>query len=158
MRRKDREVTKKVDIEEVLKSCAVCRIAVLDGERKVPYIVPLNFGYEWKAEELKLYFHSALEGRKLELLRESPNVGFELDCGHELLKGASACAYGYAFQSIIGEGSIRILEEKSEKEEGLHAIMKHMSGGEKFSFPEKAVEAVAVLCMTCKKISCKVHK
>ena len=45
----------------------------------VPYIVPLNYGYEYADGELTFYFHSAKEGRKLEILKKNPTVCLELD-------------------------------------------------------------------------------
>ena len=44
MRRRDREITDKQDILEVMRKCDVCRIALHDGD--YPYIVPLNFGLQ----------------------------------------------------------------------------------------------------------------
>lgn len=44
MRRRDREITDKQEILEVMRKCDVCRIALHDGD--YPYIVPLNFGLQ----------------------------------------------------------------------------------------------------------------
>ena len=44
MRRKDREITDKQDILEVMRKCDVCRIALHNGD--YPYVVPLNFGLQ----------------------------------------------------------------------------------------------------------------
>lgn len=38
------------------------------------YIVPLNFGYTYEEDVLKLYFHSAGEGRKVDALAADPKV------------------------------------------------------------------------------------
>lgn len=45
MRRKDREITDICAILELVSECKVCRLAMTDGG--VPYIVPLNYGYEY---------------------------------------------------------------------------------------------------------------
>ena len=48
MRRKDREVTDLQEIEEIIKGCKVCHLAMADAGQ--PYIVPLNFGYQLESQ------------------------------------------------------------------------------------------------------------
>ena len=43
MRRKDREITERAEIEAILREAQVCRIALADDDG--PYIVPMSFGY-----------------------------------------------------------------------------------------------------------------
>ena len=50
MRRRDREITDKQDILEVMRKCDVCRIALHDGD--YPYIVPLNLGLQVENDTL----------------------------------------------------------------------------------------------------------
>ena len=57
MRRKDREITDICAILELVSECKVCRLAMTDGG--VPYIVPLNYGYEYADGALTFYFHIA---------------------------------------------------------------------------------------------------
>ena len=58
MRRKDREVTDSMKIENIISRCTCCRIGFHDdGE---VYIVPLNFGYETKGDAYIFYFHNAV--------------------------------------------------------------------------------------------------
>lgn len=120
MRRKDRELMDKKDLLAILDEADVCRIAIQAG--KAPYIVPLNFGYAWE-EKLVLYFHSANEGRKLDLLQQNNAVGFELDTGHELVKADLACNWGMKYKSIIGTGNIRFIDDETEKATALSVIM-----------------------------------
>ena len=62
MRRKDREITGRENIEPILRACKTCRVAMIaDG---APYVVPLNFGYTWDDDGLTLYFHSGLRARR----------------------------------------------------------------------------------------------
>ena len=49
MRRADREITDIVEIGEILAACDVCRIG-FGGE--IPYIVPMNFGWEERDSRL----------------------------------------------------------------------------------------------------------
>ena len=87
MRRKDREITHIHAILDLVSECRVCRLAMTDGG--VPYIVPLNYGYEYADGALTFYFHSAKEGRKLEILKKNPMVCLELDGRGELVEDAN---------------------------------------------------------------------
>lgn len=72
MRRKDREVTDRTLISGMLDMAEILHLAIKNDP--FPYIVPVNFGYEWCADELVFYFHSAKKGLKLDLLRTDPHV------------------------------------------------------------------------------------
>ena len=68
MRRKDRQINDFMEIYDIIKRCDICRIALNnDG---YPYILPLNFGVSSEDEKLTFYFHSALEGQKLQLIEK----------------------------------------------------------------------------------------
>ena len=68
MRRKGREVTDLSEIIEIMKNCDVCRLALNDDG--FPYILPLNFGMAVNGDKITLYFHSALDGYKVGLIRK----------------------------------------------------------------------------------------
>ena len=77
MRRIDREVTDKTAIEEFIKKEQILRVAFYeDGEI---YIVPVNYGYTRENDRYSFYFHGAMAGRKYELSKSGPAVGFEID-------------------------------------------------------------------------------
>ena len=59
------------------------------------------------------------EGRKVDLVRRNGWAGFELDTGYRLQGAEAACGYTAAFQSVIGEGPIRVVETAEEKRRGL---------------------------------------
>ncbi|HEX3002087.1 MAG TPA: pyridoxamine 5'-phosphate oxidase family protein [Methanoregula sp.] len=73
MRRKDREITDRAEMEAILAEAQVCRLALADGN--APYIVPLCFGYENNT----LWIHSARDGKKVELIRKNPQCCVEVD-------------------------------------------------------------------------------
>lgn len=78
MRRKDREVTDLKRIFNIVSRCSVAHVGMTDHGK--PYVVALNFGYERKGDSLILYFHSAYEGRKMEILKENPSVYVQMNC------------------------------------------------------------------------------
>ena len=121
MRRKDREVTDLQEIAKIIDKCEVIRLGLADGN--VPYIVPLNFGYEVVDDRVAFVFHSALEGRKIDMMKKNPNVCFELDCSLTILKGAVACNWGAEFESVVGYGEIKFIENDDEKKTALNLLM-----------------------------------
>jgi len=95
MRRKEKEITDNEVLHEIIRSSQVCRLGLSDGN--VPYIVPLCFGYK----DRTLYFHSAAEGKKIELIKKNPNVCFEFDHNVEVVRAEKPCSWGMKYQSII---------------------------------------------------------
>jgi len=142
MRRSQREVTQISDLRSIIDSCEVCRIAMIDNG--IPYIVPMNFGYEIDGKTLTLYFHCAKVGRKLDILNQNPNVCFEMDCSHELITAEVACEYSFKYQSIIGNGVVEFIDDLEEKQVALSHIMKKFSDKENFHFSEQAVNNITV--------------
>ncbi|MDD5987268.1 MAG: pyridoxamine 5'-phosphate oxidase family protein [Eubacteriales bacterium] len=123
MRRKDREITEHQQLLEIMQRCRVCHLA-LNDEDGFPYILPLNFGVEDHGGTIRLYFHSALEGHKLELMRRDPRASFEMDTGHDLQYFEERGYCTYAYESVIGKGRIRFLPEE-EKPKALQCLMDH---------------------------------
>ena len=155
MRRKDREVTNPEKIEQIIKKCHCCRLGFNDNGQV--YIVPMNFGCEQQEDSYVLYFHSAKEGRKIDLLLKNPNVCFELDTNYQLNEGSIACEYSARFQSIIGYGTAEIIEDAAEKKKGLCSIMKHNTGKDEWTFDDNMLNAVCVFKVVVSELSCKEH-
>jgi hypothetical protein len=87
LRRKEKEITDIKEIESIIQRSQVCRLALVDAG--LPYIVPLCFGYKNKM----LYFHSAKEGQKIDILRRNRQVCFEFDIDARARSGKTACAW-----------------------------------------------------------------
>ncbi len=155
MRRRDREIASLEEQFKILRACRVCRVAMIDAGR--PYLVPVNFGAVVEAGKITIYLHGAGEGRKWEILRRGPMVCVEADCEHALLEAETACGYGYAYASVIGEGRAELLENPAEKIRGLSIIMEHQTGRQ-FSFTEEQVYSTAVFRITLEHCSGKRRK
>lgn len=137
LRRKDKEITDSGEIEGVIKKATVCRLGLVDKDEA--YIVPVNFGYERNA----IYFHSAVEGRKVELIKRNNKVCFEIEADVGIEKtDKSNCSVKY--RSVIGKGRAYILESNEEKLRGLKSIMRQCTGGE-YSFSEERLDSVVVV-------------
>lgn len=123
MRRIEREVTSIESIFDILSRCTVIRIAMNDGER--PYIIPMTFGPEYKDGKIIIYFHSALEGHKNDLLALDSNVTVEADLYYRTEateKGITA-----KYESVIGYGKAERLSDVPDKVHGLKVILDHYS-------------------------------
>jgi nitroimidazol reductase NimA-like FMN-containing flavoprotein (pyridoxamine 5'-phosphate oxidase superfamily) len=143
MRRSDREVTGIEEKLAIIEKCKVCRLAMCDGER--PYVIPLNFGYEYADGFLTLYFHGAQEGRKINILKKNSAVCFEMDGEHELTVADKDSEYGFNFASIIGFGRLEFIEDRNDKIRGLRSLMKHQTGEDReFFFEDVRVDATMV--------------
>lgn len=142
MRRKEREVTDIKKLEKIIDACHICRVGF--ACKGHVYIVPVNFGYVCEGGAYTFYFHGAKEGRKMELIKESPMAGFEMDTGYELKTAAAACGYSAYFQSIVGQGKVSVVEDAEEKRKGLRAVMEHASGNGEWEFQDQMLEAVCV--------------
>ena len=153
MRRKDREVTEHSQLLEILDKYMVCTIALHD--EPFPYIVPMNYGYEEKDGEITIYLHCAKEGQKMDLLRKNPAIGFEIDGGHGLIGNEEKFVYSYTYESIIGAGFAKVIEDESEKKEALCAFMKHQTGKTFTEIPQAAFNAVTMIAVSVKKLSGK---
>ena len=153
MRRNDREITDKALIEQFIAKEQIIRIAFYDNGDL--YIVPLNYGYVYENDKYTFYFHGAKAGRKYELSKASPIVGFEIDGAYELLEADAACDYLAKFQSVIGTGRLSIIENNEEKIKGLNTLMNHISGKSEWDYFKEMVDAVAVFRLEVAKLSCK---
>lgn len=155
MRRKDREVTDEARIDEIISRCSCCHVGFNDGGEV--YIVPLNFGWVKREGKRYFYFHSAKEGRKIDLLSGGCEVGFEMDCGYGLHPGEAPCDCYAEFSSVIGTGHAEIVTDPEEKLLGLCSLMKQAAGRENCEFRPEMLAAVCVFRVEAEKLSCKVH-
>jgi nitroimidazol reductase NimA-like FMN-containing flavoprotein (pyridoxamine 5'-phosphate oxidase superfamily) len=118
MKKKEREITNKNTIIEILKNGKFATISMCRANE--PYIVTLSYGFD--LERNSLYFHSAKEGLKGEFLRENSNV-----CGtvmNDLGYVMNECSHKY--RSIVFWGKMVIVEDLEEKKFGFNVILNHL--------------------------------
>lgn len=152
MRRREREIIDENKIEEFIAKEQILRIAFYD-EGDI-YIVPVNYGY-LRDEKYTFYFHGAKAGRKYELAKNKPLVGFEIDGNYKLLEGERACDFSAKFQSVIGTGILSLVEDNEGKKVGLNTIMKQTTSRGEWHYCEEMLEAVAVFRLDVDKLTCK---
>lgn len=138
MRRKEKEITDKPAMEEIIRQSSVCRLALSDGD--MPYVVPLCFGYQ----DGNIYVHGSLKGKKIEMLRKNQNVCFEFDINTKAVDAEKACDWSMQYQSIIGFGKASFVTDLDEKQKALDVIMGQYSN-RAFHFPENKLKGTAVI-------------
>ena len=151
MRLSKREVRDPEALHAIVEACRTVRVGVMDDEGM--FIVPLSFGYDWAEDEdgtprLTLWLHSAGAGRKAAAFmtggEDGVTVAIEMDCEDGLITGDFACAYSFAYRSIMGTGRVLAVTERTEKAHGLARIMDHMAPGTSCAFSDAALNRVAV--------------
>ena len=153
MRRTDREITDLAAIQKFIQQESIIRIAFYD-EGDI-YIVPVNYGYLFENDKHIFYFHGAKAGRKFELTKSSPSVGFEIDGNYELLEADIACDFSARFQSVIGTGKLFLVDDFEEKIKGLNLLMKQSTRKDSWNYENKMIDGVAVFKLEAEKLSCK---
>ena len=145
MTRREKEVTDKTEIEAILDTCKYLHLGLSDDNK--PYVVTMNYGYEWDETDghLVLYIHSATTAHVLDVIEKNANCGFTMECNVIPFEGRVACQYGMAYESIMGSGTIQILEGTEERTHGLLSIMKAQTGHDDFQFDERLVSIVKVM-------------
>ena len=125
MRRKEKEISDRSEIDAIINASSVCRLAMSRDDR--PYLVPVCFRYDGRS----LYIHTAGEGRKIGCFEANNKVCFEFERDVRLKPHDSlACKWSIAFESVIGEGEITELTDPMDKQSGLNQIMLHYSDKE----------------------------
>ena len=153
MRRRDREVTDAKAIELFISKQQVIRIGFYDNGEV--YIVPVNYGYELNNGAYAFYFHGAKAGRKYELAKSQPCVGFEIDGEYSLITADKACGHSARFQSVIGNGTLAIVDDEDEKLRGLNCLMTQLTGKSGHDYSKEMLKAVAVFKLEAKQLSSK---
>jgi uncharacterized protein len=91
-----------------------------------------------------LYLHSALKGRKIDILRENSNVCVEFESHAEIVKADTPCNWGMKYQSVIGFGNAELLQNFDEKRKALNIIMRQYYD-RTFVFEDDYLKATAVI-------------
>ena len=138
MRRTDKEIGSREEINAIIRGSHVCRIAL--AMDNMPYIIPVSFGYDGES----IYIHTAKEGKKINYFKNSNNVCFEFERNVKLIGNQeNACKWTFFYESVIGFGKIHELESLEQREVGLNRIMSQYSG-KKWVFGEDPLKNIRV--------------
>lgn len=152
----ERRLIEKTLIEGILDLNKVGIIALHD--EPYPYIVPMNYGYEWQ-DELILYFHTGPGGLREELISRNPNVAVNIHCFLDRFGFQRVGNKDHDYRSVNVFGKAEILTMKNSPDEflkGMNAILKRQRSipGMK-RMPEKYENTLRILKVTAKEITAK---
>ena len=140
--KRERQITDEAQIMAILDTAKVLHLGLaVDNE---PYVVPMNYGVTMEEGKPVLYLHSALQGKKLDMIRANPRVFFEMECDLTPFAGEKPCQYGLSYSSVMGRGEARIVEDVEEKKKAMSILMKTQTGKD-FTFEDRLVSIVAVV-------------
>ena len=151
MRRKEREITSRDEIDEILHKGKVLHLALSDDDN-TPFLVPLFYAYDGTS----LYFHSAKAGTKIEIMKKNNKVCFEVSIDNGIVESDMACDFEAAHRTVIGFGTVEFVEEESEKIAVLNSIVAQFTD-KKFEFPKGNLNATAVIRINIVSIKWKKH-
>lgn len=135
MRRKDREITDLNTIYDILERCDTINLGMNGGV--APYVIPMTFACELEDGKIVIYFHSALGGRKWDILNSDPNVCVEAHLYYkteEVIGGITA-----RYESVIGTGVAQKVETNEEK---VYAFKKMLDHYKHSGFPAESCDGL----------------
>ena len=135
MRRTDREQSREFALA-LIDRCQYGVAALSTGE-DTPYCLPLSL----VRVDNRLYFHCAKQGRKLDLLRQNPRVGFTAYVDVRILREKATTA----FRSVYGTGTAVIVEDPEEKRAALDAVTVRFKSLCPRPAPDSMLRRVAVI-------------
>jgi len=127
LRRKDKEIIEDVELKAILKEAKYVTLSMSLGDE--PYLATLSHGYN--EEQSCIYFHSALEGKKVEILKANPRVWGQalIDDGYQ----QGSCDHLYRTTQF--RGRVTFVDDQKEKENALRLMIRHLD-----DHPEKIIE------------------
>ena len=140
--KRERQITDEAQILHILDTAKILHLGLCADN--VPYVVPMNYGYTHEDGKLVIYLHSAVRGKKLDMIRANPKVFFEIDCDLVPFESELPCQYGLAYSSVMGKGIARIVDDVEEKKKAMSILMKTQTGKD-FTFEDRLVSIVAVI-------------
>lgn len=149
MRRNERKIANRLEIDKIINESDVCRIAF--ANENTPYIIPVSFGYDGKS----IFIHTAKNGRKIDFIKANNLICFEFDIDVKTIEDKDVpCKWTSVYKSVIGYGKMIELMEYKEQENAINQIMLHYSGKE-WKFDERMLKSVKLWKIEIDEISGK---
>jgi uncharacterized protein len=150
MRRQDREITDRTEIDAIIRAAKVMHLALADNN--IPFLVPVFFSYDGTA----LFFHSASAGTKIDIMKRNNNVCFEISIDHGIIASDKACDFEAQHRTVIGFGKAVFVTDEAEKLKALKGIVAQFSD-KKFEYPQRNLDCTAVIRIDVESIKGKKH-
>jgi len=150
---KHRTLTNTAEIEEIIRKCQACHVAMTGGDGK-PYLVTMNFGYR----DGTVYLHSSQAGRKIDILKNHPEVCIGFSTDYELRSQSAdvACSYSMKYRSVVISGKVEFISDEPGKIRALDIVMSNYSP-RKFLYNPPSLKEVCCWKVKAEKIECRVY-
>lgn len=146
--RRFKQLLSQEETKRILTGSSSGVLSLVDAEG-LPYGVPLSFAYDGIRS---LYFHSAVNGHKVEAIQAHPQVSFCIIAQDEV-KPEEFTTY---FRSVIAQGPLVIVNEPEEVLKGLRLLGdKYAPGIDSSAEIAKGLSHVLVLKMEIENITGK---
>ena len=139
MRRKEQEIHDKAVLDNIFQNGQICRIGIKGDE--FPYIVSVNYGYK----DNTVFFHSACEGQKIEMLKENPNVCVQIDIDISIEETEVPCNWSTKYKSVIGFGKAIFVNDMEEKKSALDIIVRHYKKDIEENYPYSNLDKLCII-------------
>jgi nitroimidazol reductase NimA-like FMN-containing flavoprotein (pyridoxamine 5'-phosphate oxidase superfamily) len=100
-----------------------------------------------------LFFHSAKQGKKIDMIKKNNRVCFEIDINTNIIDTGVPCNWKNSYSSVIGFGKAEIIENFNEKLNALNTIIDHYSPGTIYKFPKENVSKTAIIKIEIEEIT-----
>jgi nitroimidazol reductase NimA-like FMN-containing flavoprotein (pyridoxamine 5'-phosphate oxidase superfamily) len=137
-------------IRDILDKAEVLWLALVDEDG--PYSVPVNFA----ENDGLIYIHTGLRGRKAAALASGAQLAFSVAVDLIPKTGEDACAYGYKFRSVMGQGTPRAIDGEAAIA-GLDAITLKYAG-ELLPYKEKVLGVTQVYAIDVATITARIKE
>lgn len=140
-------------IKNIISKCQVAEITMYKDN--IPYLVCLNYGYEFKDGELILYCHFSNKGKELDILDENPNVFVEINNKKNIISDNNSCWLDLEYFSIISSGKVEFIHNIYDKIHVLNKLMEHYTYNDNNSLKNEALNKILLLKIKCTNLSLK---
>ena len=148
MRRKDKEITDKKMMLDIISRAQACYLGM--SKDNMPYVIPTNFGYYEDA----IYFHCALEGEKIDILKINPHVCMVFNVDNKLINDIAQDDWTMYYKSVIAYGKVEFIMDIAERQNAIN-IMFHHYGGKDYPLPESVLAKTMFLKVKIDKMTGK---
>ena len=137
---KARAIPDKKELVDVIQRSQYCHLSLVDLDGK-PYVIPMNFGYR----DDVIYLHGAQHGKKIDILKQHPDVCINFTTDHVLRyqNEEVACSWSMKYRSVLCYGQAEFIVDPEEKIMAFHIVMAQYTSGE-FKFNPPAIREVCV--------------
>ncbi|MHA2272932.1 MAG: pyridoxamine 5'-phosphate oxidase family protein [Candidatus Hodarchaeales archaeon] len=115
LRRSEKAITEKTELVEIIHSQKFMTLAL--SRKNEPYLVTVNYAYN--DDEKCFYFHCAMEGKKIDYLKDNPMVWGQILDDRGYLEGEC----DHAFRCVHFKGHVEFLTTDEEKRAALYRLI-----------------------------------